>query len=233
MSGVWETLLTWLFPHKCFGCGELVGQEAFVCEECAQQLPWAKGGCPRCGKRVRACVCSQLEALDGAGAPLWYEGIVRQGIHRYKYSGRQYYATFLGALMADCFRERMSGLGLEAIVYIPLHPRKQRQRGFCQTQRLAAKVSEATGLPVLEEVLLHTGRGKAQMSQRTFEDRRKNAARSFDIWEDVDLTGKRLLLIDDVFTSGRTLDTCARLLKEQGAERVWGLTAAITRSSYG
>lgn len=219
-----ERLLTLLFPHKCFLCGRVLSGTGWLCGGCA--LPETEDLCPRCGKEWNACICGAV-AYDGASAPLWYVQGVRVGIHRFKYDGRAYYAAFLGELMADRVLADLGRVPFDLITYVPMHPKKRRARGYCQSELLARQVAGRLDLP-LEETLSHTKNRRAQMEQKGLADRRENAKKSFTSLEK-DLSGLRVLLVDDVLTTGSTASRCAELLKEQGAASVYVLAAATTR----
>lgn len=218
-----EWLLTLLFPHKCFLCGRVLPDTGWLCKGCI--LPEADGLC-RCGMEPDSCICDEAD-YDSASAPLWYTAGVRHGIHRFKYDGRAYYAAFLGELMADRIRLDLGGAPFDFVTFVPMHPRKRRARGYCQSQLLAKEIARRLDIP-MEGTLRHTGNRKAQMEQKGLAKRRENALRSFENGEG-DLSGMRLLLVDDVLTTGSTASCCARLLKEQGALSVHVAVAATTR----
>lgn len=224
MRRLWrERLLTLLFPHKCFLCGRTLAGTGWLCEKC--RLPQADSLCLGCGKGRDDCVCGKI-SYDGATAPLWYVGGVRHGIHRFKYDGRRYYGAFLGEMMARRVCEDFAGLPFDLITFVPMHPKKRRSRGYCQSAVLAREVGALLNLPV-EETLRHTGNRSAQAAQKGKGARQDNAERSFTQGE-IDLTGKRVLLVDDVLTTGSTASRCAELLKGQGASSVYVVVAATT-----
>lgn len=218
-----------LYPHKCFLCGEVLSSDAWLCETC--ELPNTGDElCPRCAKTPEDCLCGRAELyFDRALAPLYYSEAVSYGIHRFKYDGRQYYADFLGSLMADKIRQ--SGGALPNIVtFVPMSSQKKRWRGFCQSELLARIVAKELSLPLLDGCIRHTDKGGVQMAQKGFEQRRKNAKISFQSGHKL-LQDKHILLIDDVLTTGSTLARCSQLLKEQGALSVAVLCAATTKGA--
>ena len=227
MTDLWERLVTLVFPHKCFLCERVLEGTGWLCKGC--ELPTAGGELCVCGKRREECICDRLAgAYVAAAAPLYYTEGVERGIHRFKYDGRSYYAHFLGELMAREVKERFGGVAFDFVTYVPLTRRKERARGYSQTLLLAREVSAALGVPVRGGVLEHTGRGGAQARQKGLEARRQNAGKNFTARPGVDLSGKRVLLVDDVLTTGSTAGRCASLLRERGAE-VWVAVAATTR----
>ncbi len=227
MNRLWERLLTLLYPHKCFCCGDLVPDAVYLCAACEQALPLASDCCANCGKPQSECICSRLsDHITRAAAPLFYQDGVRHGIHAFKYEGRSYYAQFLAQLMADCVKERFCDVSFDLITYVPLHRRKKRQRGYCQTELLAQALAKRLGVPVVGGLLRHTGKGHTQMQLHQIQARKENATLSFAIQKEVSLTGKRILLVDDVLTTGSTTASCAALLKTLGAAEIFVVTAA-------
>ena len=176
---------------------------------------------------MKNCICQRI-AYDGAWAPLWYTAGARYGIHRFKYEGRTYYAAFLGGLMAQGVKALWETVPFDCITYVPMNPKKQRARGYCQSELLAKEISSQLEIPV-EQTLYHTANAKSQMSQKGLQARIKNAAHSFQSGGK-NLQGLRILLVDDVLTTGSTASYCAELLKQQGALSVFVLTAATTKS---
>ena len=226
-----ERVWTLFFPHRCFLCHhEAVASDNWLCEACSPSLPVTAGNlCRNCGKALEDCRCKKTSpGYDGAAVPLFYTDSVAQGIHRFKYSGKRYYARFLAGLMADCVRETFADIAFDAIAYVPLHPDKQRRRGFCQTQLLARELSSLLRIPVESGFLRHTGKGAAQMQQKGLDARAQNAKLSFAIKKDAQLDGKTYLLVDDVLTTGSTADRCAFLMHKKGACAVYLAVVATT-----
>lgn len=212
-----RVLLDLLYPPKCPFCGRILerGEEGW-CASCPEELPWTE---PEDGKAVDFC--------DACLSPLWYQDGVREGVHRYKFGGGQGHAQLFGGLMAQCLRDRWTQ-PVDLITWAPLHPKRRRERGYDQAELLARRVGGLGGLPV--ERTLEKTRATAVQSQ-TGEDeaRRANVRGAYRALPGLDLTGKRVVLIDDVVTSGATLSECAAELRRAGAASVVGLTFARAR----
>ena len=114
----------------------------------------------------------------------------------------------------------------EALVGVPLHPRRLRERGYNQSSLLAKELGKCVGLPVIEDCLIRVKQAQPQVKAADVEQRRRNVADAF-VCRDERVKGKRIVLIDDVCTSGATLESCAAALKNKGATSVWGLTLAM------
>ncbi len=210
-------LLDLLYPPKCPFCGRVLerGEEGW-CASCQQELPWTEPG------DVKA-----VEFCDACLSPLWYKDGVREGMRRYKFEGGQGHAELFGRLMAQCFQDRWEK-PIDLITWAPLHPKRKRERGYDQAELLARRVGELTGLPV--ESALEKTRATAVQSQTGENEARKaNVEGAYRALPELDLMGKRIVLIDDVATSGATLAECASALRKAGADSVVGLTFARAR----
>ena len=210
-------LLDLLYPPKCPFCGRVLerGEEGW-CASCQEDLPWTE---PGEGKAVEGC--------DACLSPLWYRDGARDGVHRYKFGGGRSHARLFGELMAQCLQDRWTGR-LDLITWAPLHPKRKKKRGYDQAELLARRVGELCGLPVA--CTLEKNRATAVQSQ-TAEDgaRRANVQGAYRALPGLELTGKRVVLVDDVATSGATLAECAAALRQAGAKSVVGLTFARAR----
>jgi ComF family protein len=113
----------------------------------------------------------------------------------------------------------------EAMVCVPLHPRRLRERGYNQSNLLAKELGRRIGLPLIEDCLIRVKQAQPQVRAIDVEERRRNVADAF-MCRDEQVSGKQIILVDDVCTSGATLESCATTLKNKGATSVWGLTLA-------
>ena len=212
-----RVLLDLLYPTKCPFCGRVLerGEEGW-CASCQEELPWAEPGDMRAVDFCDACL-----------SPLWYRDGVRDAMHRYKFGGGRGHAQLFGLLMAQCLQDRWTR-PIDLITWAPLHPKRRRKRGYDQAELLARRVGELTGLTV--ESTLEKVRATAVQSQ-TVEDegRRANVKDAYRALPGLDLAGNRIVLIDDVVTSGATLSECAAALRQAGASSVVGLTFARAR----
>ena len=220
-----ERVIEFLLPSRCIGCGK---EGEFLCASCRRALPALLPPlCERCNNpltwegRCTSCQRWQLVA-DGLRSPFRFEGVLREGILQLKYYHCKALAEPLAQLLVDyLIREP---LPIDTIVPVPLHPRRLRQRGYNQSSLLAKKVGSALGVSVIEDCLYRL-RDTPTQTKATAEDRRANMRAAFACWES-QLSGKRVLVIDDVCTTGATLDACAVALKASGVASVWGLTLA-------
>jgi len=149
--------------------------------------------------------------------------VIRKAIHELKYRNLRAISPPLAELLADYLKA--NPLPGEALVSVPLHPRRLKERGYNQSSLLARELGKYIGLPVIEDCLVRVKQAQPQVKAVDVEERRRNVADAFAC-RDERVKGKRIILIDDVCTSGATLESCAAALKNKGATSVWGLTLA-------
>lgn len=228
-------LLDTLFPIHCLGCET---PKEHLCQVCLTVFPRRlRQRCPTCLKATtphgEVCfACSGTNALDGlfAAAP-YHSALVAASLHIYKYRFIPGIATPLGNWLAEKITEADLPLP-DACIPVPLHPRRLRFRGFNQSTLLAQTLADALtpgfALPVLEDVLLRTRFTKPQIKTKTREERLGNLKGAFALAPENALLiqDKTLWLIDDVATTGTTLEECAKVLKKAGAKKVFGIVLA-------
>ena len=222
-----RTLLNALYPLECAGCG---GSGKIVCDRCAQELPWLVPPCCRvCAaysefELCRACAQSGRR-FDGVRAPYRYEGSIRQAILALKYGGIKAAAPQLGYMLAEYLEE--NPLPGDLIAPVPMHPSRRRERGYNQAELLARQVSGGCDIPYQGDLLVRTRRVDPQAGMTNAASRATNVANSVAVSRPSDVDGTQIILVDDVATTGSTLDACAAVLKEAGAASVWCLTLAV------
>ena len=227
LSTAGKALLDLLYPPRCVGCGR-VG--SLFCDACQAQIELIRPPvCRRCGRPLATgglCpTCQRVpSALDGITSIAIFAHPLRAAIHSLKYGNGIALAAPLGAFMADAWRE--AGLSADLIVPVPLHPSRVAERGYNQSALLADVLGPAVGVPVAEHVLV---RQKATLPQVTLgrSERRQNVRGAFTCRGDV--AGQRIVLVDDVCTTGATLEACAAALRSGGVAAVWGFTLARPR----
>lgn len=213
-----EKLLDLLFPPKCPFCQKILDEpRAPVCPACRPRLPWLEG---KAAER-------QVDFADGCFSPLAYRDAVPKAIHRYKFSRVRALGKPFAALMARCLEEHLPQ-GADLICWAPLSGKRKRERGFDQAELLAREVG--CRLTISLRPVLKKARDTAPQSELEEESaRRANARGAYVLLPKIDLTGKRVVLVDDVVTSGATLSECAALLRQAGAAEVYCLTLAQAR----
>ncbi len=225
-----------LYPRaaSCLICGDprRADPEKCVCPDCLKTLSQERvpaSACPRClshaGRKGCAfCASGGMRDVDRAFAPLYYLPASRKLVISLKFGGTDEALPLLGEWMADSLTER----DFDCILPVPLHPLRQRARGVNQAALLAREVAGRTGIPVREDVLLRTKNTRPQTTL-AHGKRRGNMRDAFALAPGADPTGLRILLCDDVRTTGHTAQACARVLKKAGAKEVCLLTACAVR----
>ena len=218
--------LNLFFPQRCVGCGREGG---FICSSCCSSLPEIVPPlCSRCGKpQPEGTLCSSCvdwrAEIDGIRSPFRFDGVVRQSIHQLKYGNLRTLATPLAELLSD-YLSTYPVPG-EVLVPVPLHRKRLRERGYNQSILLAKELGRLSHLPLVDDCLIRERHTLPQVRTPNVEERRSNVTGVF-VCRDDRLRGKQVVLVDDVSTSGATLDACAVALKAAGAVTVWGLVLA-------
>ncbi len=218
-------LLETLFPSRCVGCG-LRGSD--LCPECLSSIrSLDPNSCPRCGRPSSfGSLCPTCRRYNGplAGirAACGYEGVARKAIHSFKYRQRRSLATSLSRLVEEELRRRP--LQIDLLVPVPLHPRRLAERGYNQSALLAGELGEALGTPVAD--LLERQRETDAQAGLRAAARWANVRDAFYCRDGSLVTGQRVGIVDDVCTTGATLEDCARALREAGCVAAWGIVVA-------
>ena len=226
-----EPLLLAMFPDCCTFCNKIIRVNTFICEECANAVKrQAEPICHKCGRSKEYCSCKQdgRRVWDGATAPFIYDdGITGSCIRRLKESGYERNATYLGTEIAKQVRKTFPLTVFDCVMPVPMHPQDEFERGYAQCVWLAKSVAKELGIPY--ENRLRKIRRTTPQKKLSGEERRVNLRGAFDVDEMFDTPGKTILLVDDLLTTGSTLEECATMLKIYGAEAVYVATVCITR----
>ncbi len=221
-------ILDLLFPPQCVCCQ---APKAWLCASCINAIAFIdQPVCRRCGEPAnnkalpcRNCRQHPLEALKGIRSAAHFESTpLRDAIHNFKYRNQRVLATVLGEMLVDTI-DRFD-IDFEIIIPVPLHRRRLRERGFNQSELLATEVSRKMDRPMNTTWLQRCRDTKAQVNLSA-EQRYQNVCDAFLCSGD-NLRGRKILLIDDVCTTGTTLDACALALQKKEVSVVWGLTLA-------
>lgn len=212
-----------VYPRRCSGCGR---RGTWVCSRCRADLaPFEPPWCGGCGipLALGRCRCAELDlAVHGARAAAPFAGWLRGAIHAFKYQDEPARADHLGDELAAVV-ERLGGA--DGLVPVPLHPSRERRRGYNQASLLASRVGALTGIPNLDG-LRRIRSTEHQVGLGAIE-RLRNVEGAFAIQLGVrSPAGRRLVLIDDVLTTGSTVNACATELRAAGAAEVWVVTLA-------
>ena len=202
----------------CRDCGSgLLPIDAPYCERCGHPLDTPVAPCPACPGRTFY--------FDGAISGFEFNRPLQDLIHQLKYRNRPGIGLFLGSLLAKRVEQEPGMPHITGVVPVPLHPLRNRERGYNQSACIARGISDETGIPVLENVLARIRNTPTQTSLSP-EERTANVEGVFEVCEVEAVGDATVSLVDDIYTTGATINSCARALLQAGAERVYALTVA-------
>lgn len=220
--------LQWLvLTNHCRYCNELIGKDETLCEECRENLPVIEGEkCKYCGAEKSRCDCKKHKmGYDGITSPFYYENSIKKCIHNLKFNDKEFLADILAQDMANAVKKDFENVNFDLLCYVPFSVHQKIKRNYNQSELLARKLSNILNLP-LKNVMVKLFETDSQ-HKMSIQKRKGNVFGVYDIEDNADIKGKTVLLVDDVKTSGATLDDCAWILKIRGAESVYCVTAAL------
>lgn len=233
-----ENLIYLLFPPRCPFCDKVLFSSILVCQDlvcqcCRSKLKYIhEPVCKKCGKPIKDqrqeyCYdCRKHHREFQQGKALWvYQEEVKHSIYRFKYQGRREYSRYYGRELARVYGDWLNRRGIDALVPIPLSKKRFRRRGFNQAALIAREISRQTGIPVYENLLLRVRDTKAQ-KELNDQERKNNLKKAFKTRANkVQLD--HILLIDDIYTTGSTMNEAAAALRQSGASEVYCLSLSI------
>ncbi len=208
-----KKLLYCIYPTKCISCGKIIGVNDSICTECNDIYK------PRPASKIGS------KYLTSCAYTFYHEGNIKKAIWRFKFRSKLYYADPFTDYMLDCFNEYYFNSCIDYLVPVPMNKKKKRYRGYNQTEVLAKYLSKKCGVPYLKDGLIKVKENKDQHGM-TLSERRINIKGVYGVNKHIDFRGKRVIIIDDVLTTGLTMYECAKMLKKSGAESVYGITIA-------
>ena len=182
--------------------------------------------CPHCRETLPYTGVSAQQVfphLDCCCSPLYYTGLVRESLLRYKFGGARMYAGVYGEILAKCIDENR--ISCDSITWVPLSRQRLRKRGYDQAQLLAQEIAKKYKVPCVP-MLRKTRNNPAQSGTGNAEKRRQNVKNVYAVLPEASIRGKRILLVDDIVTTGATLGACAHILRNAGASYICAATLA-------
>lgn len=227
---IWDLL----FPPRCPLCGSILKSgEEYVCRACEKEVkPVQHPYCMKCGKPIRRaeeeyCMdCQRVQhSFDLGRGTFPYRGKIQKSILNMKLHNKREYSEFFAWAMCRRWGRTILDWKVNLVVPVPMYGKKKRYRGFNQSELLADRIGRALGIPVEKHAVL---KWKETEDQKELDrnERRRNLKKAFKAGK-AEVRGKRILLVDDVYTTGGTADAIAGVLKEAGAGKVYVLTACI------
>ncbi len=253
MADLMKMAINILYPAVCPLCTEVVSGthgQSRPCPRCKAKLKYVgEARCMKCGKpqnqigktRENSSAVKYYEAdgelcfdcqktrhiYDQGAAVFEYTDGIKQSIYRYKYNGCRDFAVWYGDEMYEHLKVSLQMWQPEIIIPVPLHEKKKRKRGYNQAELIARRLGKLSGIGVDAESLVRS-RETAPMKSLDDTERAENIKKAFTIASNT-LKYKKVLLIDDIYTTGATVDACAKVLKESGVERVYCASLCIGR----
>lgn len=226
-----------LFPPLCLGCSQVLtcGQHEVFCPDCRLRITFLTGSrCPVCGiifpdspsdNHLCGVCLGKKPCFDSARAAVAYDGVIIEAIHKFKYGRNVTAGVALARLLADFDFSDIEPCSFDTVLPVPLHIRRLRERGFNQALIFARTLGKKYRIDVDFSLLK---RHKFTLTQTGLnkKEREQNISGAFVVAQPKILSGRKLLLVDDVYTTGATINECARILKESGAGQVAVLTLA-------
>ncbi|MBR6402753.1 MAG: ComF family protein [Eubacterium sp.] len=230
-----KNIMDIIFPPRCVMCDKVIPPgRNLICAECEGELKYvSEPRCFRCGKEIASeedeyCPdCEKRSRSFIRGFPVFnYVPPVSDSLMALKYRGRQEYAVYFGRVIAEQYGEEFRRLGIDALVSVPIYKKKYVTRGYNQAALIAMELGKCTGIHFYDKLLVRVEETPPQ-KELSDEEREKNMEGAFAIDKKADDIPKAVMLVDDIYTTGATVEACTRVLLKAGVERVYYTSVAI------
>ena len=226
-----EKCLGVLYPQTCCFCGKI--SKEHICKECIEKITYIEEPvCKKCGKPIRyketeyCGDCEKTAFSYEQGKSVWlHTDVVRWSIYQFKYHNRRIYGKFYAQELFRIYGRWVRQNKIDVIIPVPLHKKRQRKRGYNQSELIARQLGKLLHLPVNAKAVVRKRNTKPQ-KELSHKERRHNLKEAFCVTKHWKGKGN-VLLIDDIYTTGNTIDSVAKLLRQKGADKVWFLTISI------
>ncbi len=228
-SSIFKTILSALYPDCCMSCSDIVAEGELLCEYCFCMLERCRleNFCLKCGSPKEFCVCKKhVFHFDFAAAPFYNSGIAKRMMHKFKFRRKEYIGEFFARYMALMVKQCFMGVDFDYIAYVPMKRKSVLKRGYNQSRVLADGISRILKIRLLDNALGCRSKKHIQHKLK-LKYRFKNVKDIY--YHKENLNSKTILLVDDIKTSGATLDACAKALYAAGASRVYCITGLVTK----
>ncbi|MBO5292324.1 MAG: ComF family protein [Lachnospiraceae bacterium] len=236
LKGVWEWILDAVFPRRCPVCDEILGTDGIrVCPGCREAFQILREPiCRRCGKPIKDAEeeycsdCLKRRHEFDQGAALYEYASVRESIYRFKYMGRQEYKEFYGEEISRYLGRQIREWNADLLLPVPIHAARMRKRGYNQAELLAEEIGRRLSIPVMKKTAWRVRKTVPQKGLNVSE-RQNNLKKAFKIRQN-DVKLKTIIIIDDIYTTGSTIDALAGECRRAGAEKVYFVVLAMGNS---
>lgn len=214
-------------------CGKVLENELYVCKNCKREIEYVEEPvCKKCGKQLISSdeeYCSDCKKYNHEfiqqKAVFTYKGAVRESIYKYKYKNQRFFADFYIYEVMNLYGRWIESLRVDVIIPIPVHEDRRRKRGFNQTEKIAFGLGKKLSIPVRNDLLFRNKKTIAQ-KELNYLERRKNMKSAFEVYDEA-CYYTRVLLLDDIYTTGATMDEASQALKKFGIKKIFCLSICI------
>ncbi len=232
LNEIFEIIIFIFFPRRCAVCDSLIGRKELVCEKCKSNIYTIQGPtCMKCGKKVKQdekmyCFdCSRKKHEFERGFAVFEYQDIKGSLYRFKYAGRAEYAAYYAQKTVEVLGETIRGLNPDALIPIPLHKKRMRKRGYNQAQEYSVELSKRLQIPTISHFVIRE-KNTIPLKKLSNEQRQNNLKKAFKISQN-DVKLKTIIIIDDIYTTGATIDTVSKICKEAGVRKVYFLSISI------
>ncbi len=229
IKNIISSILDAIFPNKCIACDRIIPKDESLCDFCLEGLEKTNFDtrCKVCGNLKDDCNCKyHVFHFTSATAPFYNEGVAQKIMYDFKFNRKIYFAKFIAERMAISVKNDFYDISFDCIVYVPLNLKRELKRGYNQSRELAYELSKILNLPLIENAL---GCNEKRLLQYKADKRERFKNVQGVYFPNVSLSGRRVLLVDDIKTTGATLDECAKALFKAGAVDVYCVTGLISK----
>ena len=229
MKSIFEAFKRALSPQRCAYCGRVISAQKLMCAECEKILPRIKKEtCRKCGREKEFCFCNGENYHSGTVAPFYFEGVVRKGMHAYKFrKSPQNYEAYAEET-AKAVKGKFGEIKFDFILPVPMTKKSVSKRGYNQVELLADKIGELISVECRKDILVKLYETEAQHGL-SYIYRKGNLLGVFDVSDGDAVKDKTVLLCDDISTSGETFNECAKMLWLYGAKEIYCTATALTK----
>lgn len=213
-------LLDLFYPNRCPLCERITKYDELICDKCLKEIKTTDNFCPKCG--FSCCECDNNKYYDKAFSAGIYDGKLRDALLRLKKTKNNELIEFFACQISN----KLKGTEFDCIVFVPMTSKRKRKSGFNQAYELAKGLSKELGIPMIKNALIKV---KDYSHHELSSMKRADAVKgAFSKTDTVDINGKNIILVDDIMTTGSTVNECSRILKEMGASFIAAVSVAKT-----
>lgn len=215
-----EKFLNYVYPNSCILCGKSIKSNSYTCENCTSILKYYRG---------RYLENSCLKNVDEILNLYEYTGIIKKKILQYKFGNQKYLYKFFAHILSEKLNELK--IDFDIIISVPISMTRYKERGYNQSFLIAKELSKILKKEIYKKALRKCKNNKRQ-SDLNIEERQKNVLGVYQYKSKKALTNKKVLLVDDIYTTGATLNECAKVLKQSGCNKVIAVTIAYAKKEF-